>query len=112
MGVLYQARDTEQRREGRAEGALTRAARGFRVPRPVSARKRSPVACSTATSCGFLEAGEDGDVPFIAMEFLRGTTLAERLNLGPPLSLRAKLDVVIQSVRRAAVSARARHRAP
>jgi len=95
MGVLYQARDTEQRREV----ALKVLSPELREDSECRARFRQEALAGRVQHRNIvriLEAGEDGDVPFIAMEFLRGTTLAERLSLGPPLSLRAKLDVVIQ----------------
>src|SRR5712692_10715046 len=39
---------------------------------------------------------EEGNTPYIVMEFLRGTSLASRLTAAPPLTLDDKLEVVAQ----------------
>ena len=42
------------------------------------------------------EFAEDNGTPYIAMEFLRGQSLAQRMQSGPPLTLVQKLDIVTQ----------------
>jgi serine/threonine-protein kinase len=96
MGVLYHARDAVQGREVALkvmsadtledEEARTRFHHEARLAARVQHRNIVKV----------IESGLDGDVPFIAMEFLRGQTLAERLAGGDPMPLASRLDVVIQ----------------
>jgi hypothetical protein len=96
MGVVYQARDTARGRDVALkvmaavsladEGARTRFFREARAA--ASLKHRNIVAV--------FDFSEDGDTPYIVMELLRGTNLAERLARGAPLSFDAKLDIVIQ----------------
>ena len=96
MGVLYHARDTEKGREvalkvmssQSVEDAESRAR--FQHEAQLAARLQH------RNIVKVFEFGEDGDTPFIAMEYLRGATLSEHLTRGEPMPLRTKLDVVIQ----------------
>jgi predicted Ser/Thr protein kinase len=95
MGVLYQARDTTRHREVAlkvmspdiVEDEEARAR--FRQEAQLAARQHRNIV-------KVYEFGEDGELPFIAMEFLRGRSLADRLASGEPLTLESKLDIVIQ----------------
>jgi serine/threonine protein kinase len=95
MGVLYQARDADTRREVALkvmspdilEDEEARAR--FRQEAQLAARHHRNIV-------KVFEFGEDADVPFIAMEFLRGRSLADQLSSGELLSLDRKLDVLTQ----------------
>jgi serine/threonine protein kinase len=96
MGVVYQARDAARARDVALkvmnapgigdEGARARFAREARAVAKL--RHRNIVAV--------FDFSDEGDAPYLVMELLEGTSLAERLAHGPPLTLDAKLDVVIQ----------------
>jgi hypothetical protein len=96
MGVLYRGRDPILDREvaikvmagdfSADESARTRFYREARAAARLQHRNIVTI----------FEFAEDGGMPYIAMEFLRGQSLAERVQSGPPLTLVQKLDVVTQ----------------
>ncbi len=96
MGVLYRGRDPILDREvaikvmagdfSADESARTRFYREARAAARLQHRNIVTI----------FEFAEDGGMPYIAMEFLRGQSLSERVQSGPPLTLVQKLDVVTQ----------------
>ena len=95
MGVLYQARDTVRRRDV----ALKVMSSDIIGDEEARARFRQEAQLAERQHRNLVkvfEFGEDGDVPFIAMEFLRGRTLADRMASSEPFTLEAKLDIVTQ----------------
>src|SRR5215217_7745271 len=95
MGALYRGRDTVLGREVAvrvmAGGSLGDAAAHDRFFREARAAAR----LQHVNIVTVFEFGEHEDTPFIVMEFLRGSSLAERLRQ-PPMSLRDQLDIGIQ----------------
>ena len=95
MGVLYQARDTERRREV----ALKVMSSDIIGDEEARARFRQEAQLAERQHRNLVkvfEFGEDGEVPFIAMEFLRGRTLADRMASAEPFTLEVRLDIVTQ----------------
>ena len=96
MGVLYRGRDPVLDREvaikvmagdfSTDEAARTRFFREARAAARLQHRNIVTV----------YEFAEDNGSPYIAMEFLRGQSLAQRLQTGSPMPLVQKLDIVIQ----------------
>jgi hypothetical protein len=96
MGLLYRGRDPILDREvaikvmagdfSADESARTRFYREARAAARLQHRNIVTI----------YEFAEDGGTPYIAMEFLRGQSLAQRMQSGPPLTLVQKLDIVTQ----------------
>jgi serine/threonine-protein kinase len=96
MGVLYRGRDPVLEREvaikvmsgdfSADEGAR---ARFFREARAAARLQHRNIVT-------IYEFAEDHGTPYIAMEFLRGRSLAARMSMDPPLTLVQKLDIVTQ----------------
>ena len=96
MGVLYRGRDPILDREvaikvmagdfSSDESARTRFYREARAAARLQHRNIVTI----------FEFAEAGGMPYIAMEFLRGQSLAQRVQSGPPLTLVQKLDIVTQ----------------
>ena len=96
MGVLYRGRDPVLDREvaikvmagdfSTDESARTRFFREARASARLQHRNIVTI----------FEFAEDAGTPYIAMEFLRGQTLGQRLQAQPPLTLVQKLDIVTQ----------------
>jgi serine/threonine-protein kinase len=96
MGVLYRGRDTLLGREvavkvmaGGFLGDAEAHDRFFREAKAAARLQHSNIVT-------IFEFGEHDERPYIVMELLRGSSLAERLRGGPALSLRDKLDTAIQ----------------
>jgi Protein kinase domain/PEGA domain len=96
MGLLYRGRDPILDREvaikvmagdfSADESARTRFYREARAAARLQHRNIVTI----------YEFAEDSGTPYIAMEFLRGQSLAQRMQTGPPLTLVQKLDIVTQ----------------
>jgi predicted Ser/Thr protein kinase len=96
MGVLYRGRDPILDREvaikvmagdfSSDESARTRFYREARAAARLQHRNIVTI----------YEFAEDTGTPYIAMEFLRGQSLAQRMQSGPPLTLVQKLDILTQ----------------
>ena len=96
MGVLYRGRDPVLEREvaikvmsGDFSSDESARARFFREARAAARLQHRNIVT-------IYEFAEDHGTPYIAMEFLRGRSLANRLLDDPPLTLVQKLDIVIQ----------------
>ena len=98
MGVLYRGRDPILDREVAIKVMATEFSsdedpdaknRFFREARAAAKLQHRNIVT-------IFEFAEEDNVPFIAMEFLRGQTLAARMNQRPPLSLEQKIDVACQ----------------
>ncbi len=96
MGVLYKANDPQLHREV-AIKALSAdiiadeqsRARFFREAQAAARVQHRHVVT-------IYEFGEDGGIPFIVMEFLKGQDLSDRMLASPPLSLDVKLTIASQ----------------
>jgi hypothetical protein len=96
MGVLYRGRDPVLDREvaikvmagdfSADESARTRFYREARASARLQHRNIVTI----------YEFAEDNGTPYIAMEFLRGQSLSQRMQASPPLTLVQKLDIVTQ----------------
>ena len=57
---------------------------------------KSAARCNHTNVVTILEYGEDGDMPYIVMEFVEGPTLQEIIRRGRPVSLQKTLSIVSQ----------------
>jgi hypothetical protein len=96
MGVLYRGRDPVLEREvavkvmsGDFSADEAAQARFFREARAAARLQHRNIVT-------IYEFAEDHGTPYIAMEFLRGRSLAARIAQEPPLTLVQKLDIVTQ----------------
>ncbi len=96
MGVLYRGRDPVLDREV----AIKVMAGDFSTDESARSRffreARASARLQHRNIVTIFEFAEDAGNPYIAMEFLRGQSLAHRLQTQPPLSLSHKLDIVTQ----------------
>jgi serine/threonine-protein kinase len=96
LGALYRGRDSVLGREVAvkimAPGLIGDAKARARFFEEAKAAAR----LQHANVVTIFEFGEHDGTPYIVMEFLRGASLADRMQKGPPLSLSQKLDVGIQ----------------
>jgi len=96
LGTLYLGRDSVLGRDVAvkvmAAGLLGNAGAHARFFRDAKAAAR----LQHANIVTIFEFGEHEQTPYVVMEFLRGSNLADRLRQGPPLSLSQKLDSAIQ----------------
>src|SRR5262245_43142363 len=96
MGVLYRGRDPVLDREVAikvmaGDFSADEAARG-RFNREARAAAR----LQHRNIVTIFEFAEDAGTPYIAMEFLRGQSLAQRIQSQPPLTQVQSLDIVTQ----------------
>ena len=96
LGTLYLGRDSVLGRDVAvkvmAPGLLGNEGAHARFFRDAKAAAR----LQHANIVTIFEFGEHEQTPYVVMEFLRGSNLADRLRQGPPLSLSQKLDSAIQ----------------
>jgi serine/threonine-protein kinase len=96
MGVLYRGRDPVLDREV----AIKVMAGDFSADEAARSRffreARASARLQHRNIVTIFEFAEDNGTPYIAMEFLRGASLAQRLSSQPPLTLTQKLDIVTQ----------------
>ena len=96
MGVLYRGRDPVLDREV----AIKVMAGDFSTDESARSRffreARASARLQHRNIVTIFEFAEDAGTPYIAMEFLRGQALSQRLGSQPPLTLVQKLDIVTQ----------------
>ena len=96
MGVLYRGRDPVLDREV----AIKVMAGDFTAEESARSRfyreARASARLQHRNIVTIFEFAEDNGTPYISMEFLRGQSLSQRMQAGPPLSLVQKLDIVTQ----------------
>jgi serine/threonine-protein kinase len=96
LGALYRGRDSVLGREVAvklmAPGLIGDAKARARFFEEAKAAAR----LQHANVVTIFEFGDHEQTPYIVMEFLRGASLADRMQKGPPLTLSQKLDVGIQ----------------
>ena len=97
MGVLYRGFDPVLDREVAIKLMLTDFSEDTEQMRPRFYREaRAAAKLNHRNIVTIFEFAEESNVPYIVMEFLRGTPLGARLAAQPPLSLDDKLNVVAQ----------------
>jgi len=97
MGVLYRGFDPVLDREVAIKLMLTDFSEDTEQMRPRFYREaRAAAKLNHRNIVTIFEFAEESNVPYIVMEFLRGTPLGARLNGQPPLSIDDKLNIVAQ----------------
>ena len=97
MGVLYRGFDPVLDREVAIKLMLTDFNEDTEQMRPRFYREaRAAAKLNHRNIVTIFEFAEESNVPYIVMEFLRGTPLGSRLNGQPPLSIDDKLNIVAQ----------------
>ena len=96
MGVLYHARDIDKGREVALKVMSSQSLEDAEARARFQHEAQLAARLQHRNIVKVFEFGEDGDTPFIAMEFLRGATLSEHLSRREPMAVRSKLDVIIQ----------------
>ncbi len=95
MGVVYRAEDT---RLGRRVALKFLSSRLLREPAALERFQREARAASALSHphiCALYDVGRHGDVPFLVMELLEGTTLRRRI-AGNPLPMETVLEMAAQ----------------
>jgi serine/threonine-protein kinase len=97
MGVLYRGFDPVLDREVAIKLMLTDFSEDTEQMRPRFYREaRAAAKLNHRNIVTIFEFAEESNIPYIVMEFLRGTPLGGRMAAGSPLSLDDKLNVVAQ----------------
>jgi dienelactone hydrolase len=95
MGIVYKAEDTKLKRPVALKFLPQALAANPQSRQRFMIEARAAAALTQANICTVHEIHDEGDSPFIAMEFVEGQSLRERIR-GHPLEAREALDIAIQ----------------
>jgi serine/threonine protein kinase len=95
MGVVYRAKDLKLGREVALKFLSAEITSDAAAISRFEQEARAAAAINHPNICTVYEIGEDGSLPYIAMELLEGETIKQKIH-GKPLPLDAVLDWVIQ----------------
>jgi non-specific serine/threonine protein kinase len=95
MGIVYKAEDTKLKRPVALKFLPQTLAANPESRQRFMLEARAAAALTHANICTVHEIHDEGDSPFIAMEFVEGQSLRERIR-GHPLEAREALDIAIQ----------------
>src|SRR5437016_13777736 len=95
MGVVYRAEDTRLGRQVALKCLSTRLAQDPSALERFQREARAASSLNHPHICALYDIGRHGDLPFLVMEFLSGSTLRRKIS-GHPLPIDATLDLGAQ----------------
>ncbi len=95
MGVVYRASDTRLGRQVAVKFLSARLSQDANALERFQREARAASSLNHPNICALYDIGQRGDLPFLVMELLEGTTLRRRIN-GAPLQLDTLIDYASQ----------------
>ena len=96
MGALYLAHDPDLDREVAIKVMSESIMRDEQARARFYREARAAARLQHRNIVTVFDFAHDGEIPYFVMELLRGQNLSQRLQHGPPLSMRMKLDLAMQ----------------
>ncbi|MCP4878243.1 MAG: protein kinase [Gammaproteobacteria bacterium] len=111
MGIVYEAFDPDIRRRVAIKvlhPRLSDKRQGEEFLGRFKREAQSAARCTHPNIVTILEYGQDGDMPFIVMEFVEGSSLQDLIKLGQGISLQKTLSIISQLLKALQVAHRLR----